>query len=318
MSHNNIGQLKIDTGKPAEALAAFERARPIRERLAREHPESPDYASDLGATLNNLARIDLGVGRFAEARDRLRDAITLQKKALASYPRHPIYRQFLGNQYGNLLRAARGLHDDALTTEAEKGLADLAASDPRIRALDARLAVVLGGSHPKDNAERLDLAQRAYVTKRYAIAARLWDEALKHDPKLTEDRRAQHRYNAACAAALAAAGTCKDDPEPDDAARAKLRGQALGWLQAELAIWSRRSTQATRRPASPSPRPSATGSKTPTWPASAMRSRSPDGQRPSGPTGVPSGTRWAACSRSAGRPLERPSPRRRIPASECR
>ncbi len=67
-----------------------------------------------------------------------------------------------------------------------------------------------------------------YDTKRFAAAARLWAEALAADPKLGDDRRDNHRYNAACAAALAGCGRGADDPRPDDAARARLRGQALG------------------------------------------------------------------------------------------
>ncbi len=59
------------------------------------------------------------------------------------------------------------------------------------------------------------------------------------DPKLGDDRQAWHRYNAACAAALAAAGQGKDEPPPDDAAKAKLRGQALDWLKAELTAWGK-------------------------------------------------------------------------------
>jgi hypothetical protein len=31
----------------------------INERLAREHPMSPNFASNLGATLSNMAGIDL-------------------------------------------------------------------------------------------------------------------------------------------------------------------------------------------------------------------------------------------------------------------
>ena len=37
----------------------------------------------------------------------------------------------------------------------------------------------------------------------HAHAARMWAEALATDPKLGDDRQAQPRYNAACAAALA-------------------------------------------------------------------------------------------------------------------
>jgi hypothetical protein len=62
---------------------------------------------------------------------------------------------------------------------------------------------------------------------------------MEADPKLADDRRAQHRYNSACAAALAAAGRGEDAPKPDDAARTKLRSQAQGWLRAELAAWSK-------------------------------------------------------------------------------
>jgi hypothetical protein len=47
-----------------------------------------------------------------------------------------------------------------------------------------------------------------------------------------------HRYNAACAAALAAAGAGKDAP-PSDADRARLRGKALGWLRAEFDAWAK-------------------------------------------------------------------------------
>ena len=57
-------------------------------------------------------------------------------------------------------------------------------------ALDARLSAILqGGQQPKDNAERLQLAQRAYDKALHATAARLWGEALAADPKLGDDRK---------------------------------------------------------------------------------------------------------------------------------
>ena len=63
------------------------------------------------------------------------------------------------------------------------------------------------------------LANFCYDSKRYAAAARVWSEAMEADPKLVDDRQAQHRYNAACAA-LAAAGQGIDDPPPNDDGRA--------------------------------------------------------------------------------------------------
>jgi serine/threonine-protein kinase len=79
----------------------------------------------------------------------------------------------------------------------------------------------------------------AYRTKRFGPSARLYAESLRGDPKLAEDTNAENRYNAARAAALAGCRQGKDDPPPDDAARAKLRAQALGWLRDELAARSK-------------------------------------------------------------------------------
>jgi serine/threonine-protein kinase len=238
-SHNNLGLLLGATGQPAEARRSYEAALAIGRKLAKDHPEAPDFASDLGATLNNLAMIDLDEKHCDEAREGLQEAITWQKKALATNPRNPQYRQFLSNHLTNLIVAAHGLGLDDEAAEARRELAEFQASDPRFEALDARLSAVLKGEAPRDNAERLALARRAYDTKRHAFAARLWAEALEADTKLAADRRSQHRYNAACAAALAASGQGIDDPPPDDAAKPKLRAQALGWLRSELAAWSK-------------------------------------------------------------------------------
>ncbi len=49
----------------------------------------------------------------------------------------------------------------------------------------------------------------------------------------------QHRLHAARAALQAAAGQAHDETPPDDAVKAKLRGQALDWLKAELTVWDR-------------------------------------------------------------------------------
>jgi hypothetical protein len=113
--------------------------------------------------------------------------------------------------------------------------------EPQIAALlKERLAALLAGKdEPGINTERLAVAHIAYCGQHYADATRLWARALASDPKLGDDRVAQHRYHAACAAALAAAGQGKDLPLLDAAAQAKLRGQTLDWLRAELTAWGK-------------------------------------------------------------------------------
>src|SRR5262249_10222649 len=46
------------------------------------------------------------------------------------------------------------------------------------------------------------------------------------------------RYNAACCAALAAAGKGKAADKLDAKGKARLRTQALGWLKADLVLWA--------------------------------------------------------------------------------
>jgi len=100
-------------------------------------------------------------------------------------------------------------------------------------------ALLRGDDQPKDNAERLAFARIASNQRQFAAAARLFAEALESDSKLGDDRRTGYRYEAACAASLAAAGLGKDEPPAGDAAKAKLRRQALDWLKAELAVWTK-------------------------------------------------------------------------------
>ena len=92
---------------------------------------------------------------------------------------------------------------------------------------------------PADNAERVALAETACDLKQFGFAIRLWAQALESDPRLGDDRQARHRYNAARAAALAAAGQGKDEPPLDDGAKEKFRGQALDWLKTELIVWGK-------------------------------------------------------------------------------
>jgi hypothetical protein len=75
--------------------------------------------------------------------------------------------------------------------------------------------------------------------RRYVPAIRLYADAFDIDPKLADDMTAQHRYDAACYAALAASGQRKDDEELDDKQRLRWRKQALDWLRADLGAYEK-------------------------------------------------------------------------------
>jgi serine/threonine-protein kinase len=107
-------------------------------------------------------------------------------------------------------------------------------------ALGSRLPAVLrSDGKPQNAAEGIGFAELAYNTKWFGLSARRYAEAFQADPKLAEDMKDENRYAAACAAALASAGKGDDKPPLGEPERARWRKQALGWLKADLAHWSR-------------------------------------------------------------------------------
>ena len=112
----------------------------------------------------------------------------------------------------------------------------------RLARLEKRLPEVLRGEYvPADPAEKAVFAQICLRgTPRYAAtSARLYSEAFAADRRLLNDMANSSRYNAACAAVLAAAGQGEDAANLDAAARAAWRKRALGWLRGDLAFWTR-------------------------------------------------------------------------------
>src|SRR5262249_1482221 len=105
-----------------------------------------------------------------------------------------------------------------------------------LAALEAKLPAFLKNEfQPKDTAERLGLAAVCQGKKLHATAARMYADAFAGDPTLADNLNNGHRSDAACSAALAAAGQGEDTANLDEKEKAGLRRQALDWLRADLA-----------------------------------------------------------------------------------
>jgi serine/threonine-protein kinase len=106
--------------------------------------------------------------------------------------------------------------------------------------MESKLPAFLKGEfQPHNNEERLVLAGVCEVKKLNHAAVGLYAAAFADDPKLADDLKADHRYNAAFIAVLAASGQGNDAAQLDGAERTRLRRQALDWLRAQLALLSR-------------------------------------------------------------------------------
>jgi tetratricopeptide (TPR) repeat protein len=102
-------------------------------------------------------------------------------------------------------------------------------------ALDRRIPLVLQNKDPAAPPELLQMAVICqFMKKQSASAARLYEAAFKADPSLAEDARNLHRYNAACAAALAGAAQVPEDGKRSEKEAAAFREQARAWLSADL------------------------------------------------------------------------------------
>ncbi len=152
-------------------------------------------------------------------------------------------------------RKARELRRTKPDTAAARELDALTHRTERQQVMAPRLSAILrGDDHPKDLAERIDLAEVCLDRDQPAAAFRFFAEALSSDPSRAEARvgpsywnwsRASGRnldtprYEAARAAVLAGTGRGLDTPTPNDPARARFRGQALAYLRQERAAWGR-------------------------------------------------------------------------------
>jgi serine/threonine-protein kinase len=260
-AHQNLGNALKVQGQLEEALAEYRAAirhqpgdalahRNLAVALAAQGHRQEAIA-ELGAAIrlnprDEAAHYNLGTALWHEGH--LEEAIEAYRTALRIRPE-------FAEVHCNLGLALQRAGDYRGALEALRKGHELGSRRPRwgypsaqwIQQVEAQVdlaerlsAVLRGDRQPRDQGDRVALARMAYNTKRFAGAARLWSEALDAELSLGDDRQAQHRYNAACAAALAATPRSKDVPPSDEESRTKLRAQALGWLRAELTAWSKR------------------------------------------------------------------------------
>ncbi len=260
-AHYHLAVALGDQGQLADAIAEFQEAIRLKKDYLQAHCDLGLYLTrshrldDAVAELRKAVQLrkdfapahnDLGIafkekGLFDEAINEFREAIRIQKDYAEAHC-----------NLGNLLRRRgqfRGAAEE-LRLGHEIGSrnprwpypsAEWLRETERLADLDARLPRLLRGeARPADAEECLALARLCLDPKQlYAASARWYGEAFAARPDLPGDLRSGHRYDAACAAALAGRGEGKDADHLDDKERARLRNQSLAWLRAELDAWRR-------------------------------------------------------------------------------
>jgi tetratricopeptide (TPR) repeat protein len=261
MANANLGTALEAKGKVDEAIACYRKAIALDPKNAQAH-------NNLGLALHHKGKVDEAIecynkviafdpklaaahynlGNALKDKGQVVEAIACYRKTIALDPKNAEAHCNLGLILGRQSHFAESLA--ALERGHELGSKRPGWSYPsaawvrqaeRQVALEVKLPAFLKGKfQPSDTAERLGLIGVCQAKKLHAAAARLSADAFAAEPNLADDPTAGLRYNAACSAALAAAGQGEDAGKLDDKERSRLRKQALDWLKADLAVYAKR------------------------------------------------------------------------------
>ena len=252
-AHTNLGLALQDKGQLDEAIACHRKAIELKPKSAAAH-------TNLGCALHGKGQLDEAVACHRKAieldpklatahnslgsvfygKGQLDEAIACFKKAIEFDPKYVNAHTNLGSAlYGKgqvdeaIASFKKAIELDPKFAAARSNLAQA----ERMAAFRDKLAAFQNGSYtPASNAERLGLVEWCQIRKLHHTATSLYAAAFAADPKLAADLGASHRYDAACYAALSAAGQGEDAAKLDDKERTRLRQQALDWLRADLAL----------------------------------------------------------------------------------
>jgi serine/threonine protein kinase/Flp pilus assembly protein TadD len=219
-NHYSLGRALHFMGRIDEAADEYQEA----IRLKQDYSEAHD---NLGAILCDHKH------DYGKAIIEFREAIRLKKDNANAH--HNLGAAFFqtGQLEGAIAEFREAIRLKKDYAEAQSHLKKALA----VKEILAKLPAILSGKAKADNpAEQLALAsvcQEPYK-RLYAAAARFYSDAFAAQPHLADDVDAQHRYNAACVAALAGCGQGADADELDVKERTRLRRQALDWLRADL------------------------------------------------------------------------------------
>jgi serine/threonine-protein kinase len=259
-SYQGLGKVLLARGRLDEASAAIKKAIEVAPNDVMAHTTLAAVLGSQGkwdeviAVCKKVINLDpkyfgsyYNLGKVLSERGKWEEAIVAYEKAIELNPSFAEAHCNLGNVYSQLGRFSEaaasikrghklGSRQPSWSYPSAPWLRDA----ERMAVLASKLpALVRGDYRPRDNAERLELVRVCLRTRHHAAAARLYAEIFADEPKQSDDLKAGHRYNAACAAALAGGGRGEDARQLDDRERGCWRRQALTWLRADLALRAR-------------------------------------------------------------------------------
>jgi serine/threonine protein kinase/Tfp pilus assembly protein PilF len=230
-AYNELGLALYAHKQPAAAIDFYQKAIEI-------DPKDAVAYSNLGLALYDLKQLTAAIAAYQKAIEidpkpaQTHGAIgrALLKKGSFAEATHATQQSL------DLLPAAHRLRG---------GMVRQLTQCQRLLALEKRLALVLNDKQAASAVELLQLAALClHYKERHPTAVQLYQDAFQAQPTFAEEATRPHRYNAACAAALAGSGKGDEAAKLPEEARARLRQQARAWLKADLDLYARQLPEA--------------------------------------------------------------------------
>jgi eukaryotic-like serine/threonine-protein kinase len=221
VAHNNLGAALTEQKKLSEALAACQKAIELDPRNGRSH---------------------LNLGNVLFEQNKLPEAIAAYQKAIDLEPTYPQSHGAMGRALlhtGSFSEARQSTQKALSLLPAWHPLRNMVQSQlkqcEQLLALDKRVQMVMQGKAEASPADLLAMGQMCTQYKnQHATAAELFGKGFQAESALATDLTRAHRYNAACAAALAGDGQGSDAGKLNVEQKHAFRKQARGWLNADL------------------------------------------------------------------------------------
>jgi tetratricopeptide (TPR) repeat protein len=216
----------MEADRPVEALASYERARGIAERLVRDHPAEAEYRALLASVHRSIGWVQMSSNRLAEASASYGRARELYEGLVREHTSYTSYRSDLGSALVDLgslqIVAERQAQSLPLFQRAQALLEELVRDHPNDLGLQNRLAKVLDnrgialaelGRHGEaEEAFLAAIARQRAVSEKAPQVTKYRQHLSSHYFNLARVRRAAGRPAAAADAALERRAHWPEDP----------------------------------------------------------------------------------------------------------